>query len=73
VRWWISSFHNQWPVMDAVNVVLETAFEKAEIDMPYETYALRVHIDDGPKVSRPQMKTSADKNADENNRADSSS
>jgi small-conductance mechanosensitive channel len=42
VRWWIASFHNQWPAMDAVNVALESAFENANIDMPYETYALQV-------------------------------
>jgi len=74
VRWWIASFHNQWPVIDAVNVALESAFEKAQIGMPYETYALRVHIeDDGGKASRPQTKTSAGENSDEHNRADSSS
>ena len=74
VRWWIASFHNQWAMLAKVNLALETAFEKAQIDMPYETYALRVQIDDdGRQANRPQQKTSADENGDENNRADSSS
>lgn len=68
VRWWIASFHNQWPVMDAVNVALESAFEKAHIDMPYETYALRVQIEeDSRKANQPQPNASAAKKADENN------
>lgn len=67
VRWWIASFHNQWPVMDAVNVALESAFEKAQIDMPYETYALRVHmLDDGGKASA-QKSTPAPDNDNGNN------
>jgi MscS family membrane protein len=45
VRWWIASFHNQWPVINGVNIALESAFEKAQIDMPYNTYALRVHME----------------------------
>jgi len=50
VRWWIASFHNQRKSQDAVNVALEAAFEKAQIDMPYETYALRVHVEDQVSV-----------------------
>ena len=47
VRWRIASFHNQWPALDAVNVALESALEKAHIDMPCETYALRVYLENG--------------------------
>jgi hypothetical protein len=42
----IGLFHDQRKSQDAVNVALEAAFEKAQIDMPYETYALRVQIED---------------------------
>ena len=45
VRWWIASFHTQQHSLDAVNVALESAFENAKIDMPYNTYALRVHME----------------------------
>jgi small-conductance mechanosensitive channel len=53
VRWWIASFHDKWPALDAVHVALESAFEKAHIDMPYETYALRVHMEDGGGIVSP--------------------
>jgi small-conductance mechanosensitive channel len=49
VRWWIASFHTQQHSLDAVNVALESAFEKAKIDMPYNTYALRVHMENEAK------------------------
>jgi small-conductance mechanosensitive channel len=60
VRWWIATFHDQWHALDKVNAALESAFEKAGIDMPYETYDLRMQIEDGggivsrPKPSAPQ-------------------
>jgi small-conductance mechanosensitive channel len=55
VRWWIATFHDEWHALDRVNAALESAFEQAHIDMPYETYDLRVHIEDGGGiVSRPK-------------------
>jgi small-conductance mechanosensitive channel len=55
VRWWIATFHDQWHALDKVNAALESAFEKAGIDMPYETYDLRMQIEDGGGiVSRPK-------------------
>jgi len=64
VRWWIASFHDQWHAIDAVNVAIESAFANARIEMPYETYALRVHMENGggivsqsnPAVSREEPK-----------------
>ena len=47
VDWWISSFHDERPAMDAVNIALEKAFMDAQIDLPYETYDVHVHIEDG--------------------------
>ena len=42
-----------------MNVALESAFEKAGIEMPYETYDLRVQIEDGGGiVSRPKLSAS---------------
>lgn len=66
VRWWIATFHDQWPALDAVHVALESAFEKAQIDMPYETYALRVHIEKGGGiVSRPKSSASHEDQKDD--------
>ena len=45
VLWWIGSFHDQWRALDAVNVALEAAFEQADIEIPCETYDLRVHME----------------------------
>ena len=68
VRWWIASFHNQWAMLAKVNLALETAFEKAQIEMPYETYDLRVHIkDDGRKDSQPEPQARPNEKSDENN------
>jgi small-conductance mechanosensitive channel len=50
VRWWIATFHEDWPALDEVNVALESAFEKAGIELPYETYDLRVHMEDGGAI-----------------------
>jgi len=61
VRWWIATFYDKWQALDKVNAALESAFEKARIDMPYETYDLRVHMEDEvdldsrPKPSAPQV------------------
>jgi small-conductance mechanosensitive channel len=66
VRWWIDSFHNEWPAIDAVNVALESAFEKAGIEMPYETYDLQVHIKDGAGiVSQPEPPASGEDSKDD--------
>jgi len=66
VRWWIASFHEHWPVLDLVNVALESAFEQAGIEMPYETYDLRVHIEDeGGSVNRPKRSTAQGKQKDD--------
>ena len=61
-------------MIDAVNVALESAFEKAQIEMPYDTYNLRVHIeDDGRKDSQPEPKAAPNEKTDENNEIAASS
>jgi len=58
VRWWIATFHDEWYALDRGNAALESAFEKAGIEMPYEIYDLRMHIEDGGGiVSRPKPPT----------------
>ena len=52
VCWWIAGLHNEWPTLVAMNVALESASAKAHIGMPYETYALRVHIEGGVGLGR---------------------
>jgi small-conductance mechanosensitive channel len=42
VRWWIASFHNEYPVLDEVNAALEEAFAKAHIDLPSGTYDVNI-------------------------------
>jgi len=60
VRVWITSFYDKWHALDRVNAALESAFEKAHIDIAYGTYDLRVHMEDEvdldsrPKRSAPQ-------------------
>jgi len=43
--WRIAIIHVEWHALDAVNVVLECLFEKANFEMPYKIYYLRVHIE----------------------------
>jgi small-conductance mechanosensitive channel len=47
VRWWIANFQDKWYMLDEVNAALESAFDNANIEMPYETYDLRMHMEDG--------------------------
>jgi small-conductance mechanosensitive channel len=55
VRWWIATFHDKWYALDRMNAALESAFEKVGIEIPYETYDLRMHMADGGGiVSRPK-------------------
>jgi len=66
VRWWIATFYDKWQALDKVNVALESAFEKAHIDMPYETYDLRVNIEDGGGIVRqPKPSTSQEEQKDD--------
>jgi small-conductance mechanosensitive channel len=59
VRWWIATFLDEWYALDRMNAALESAFEKAGIEMPYETYNLRMHMEDGGGiVSRPKPSAS---------------
>ena len=50
VRWWIDTIHDEYPMLDQVNVALETALDEAGIDMPFHTYALNVKLE-GEKAS----------------------
>ena len=52
VRWWITTFYDKWHALDKVNAALEIAFDKEQIEMPHETYALRVHLEDGGGIDR---------------------
>ena len=55
IRWWIATFHDKWQALDRGNAALESAFEKAGIEIPYETYDLRVHMENGGDIlSRPK-------------------
>ena len=66
VRWWIETFHDEWHALDRVNAALESAFEKAAIEMPYETYDLRVQTEDGGGiVSRPKPSASQGEQKDD--------
>jgi len=59
VRWLIATFKDKWYALDEVNTALESAFDKAHIDMPPATYALHVHIEDGGDlVGRPKPSSS---------------
>jgi small-conductance mechanosensitive channel len=62
VRWWIPTFHEKWYALDKVNAALESAFEKAHIEMPFETFNLRMHLEDGGSIVS-QPKSSALKEA----------
>ena len=45
VRWWIATFHDKWYALDKVNAcVWNPLLRNANIEMPYETFDLRVHI-----------------------------
>ena len=66
VRWWIATFHEKWYAVDKVNAALESAFEKANIEMPFETYDLRMHIEDGGIiVSQPKLPASQEDQKDD--------
>jgi small-conductance mechanosensitive channel len=66
VRWWIETFHDEWHALDRVNAALESAFEKAGIKMPYETYDLRVHTGDGGGIaSQPKPSASGEDQKDD--------
>jgi small-conductance mechanosensitive channel len=57
VRWWIDNFHQELQMKDKVNVALESALDKAKIDMPFTTYALNVKMTesiDQPAAQQPQ-------------------
>lgn len=47
VRWWIDSYENENPILDAVNAALEVALDKAGIDLPFNTYDLNVKLHSG--------------------------
>ena len=47
VQWWIDDMLQEWYIMDRVNKALETAFQKAGIEMPVTTRDLIVRLDTG--------------------------
>ena len=47
VQWWIDNVHQEWYITDRVNEALETAFEKAGIEMPVTTRDFIVRMDTG--------------------------
>jgi small-conductance mechanosensitive channel len=66
VRWWIATFYDKWHALDKVNAALEIAFDKEQIEMPNETYALRVHLEDGGGiVGRPKPPASQEHQKDD--------
>ena len=46
VRWWIDTIAHEDPMLDKVNAALESALDKAGIDMPFNTYDLNVRMKD---------------------------
>jgi small-conductance mechanosensitive channel len=65
VRWWIATFYDKWYALDRMNGALEAAFEKAHIDVAYETFDLRVRMEDGGDlVSRPKPSASQEDQKD---------
>jgi small-conductance mechanosensitive channel len=46
VRWWIDNYDDENPMLDQVNAALESALDEAGIDMPFNTYALNVRMED---------------------------
>jgi small-conductance mechanosensitive channel len=46
VRWWIDTYRHEKHMLDKVNTALELALDKAGIDLPFNTYDLRVRMDD---------------------------
>jgi hypothetical protein len=53
-------------VLDEVNAALESAFDNANIDMPLETFDLRVHMEDGGDiVGRPKPSASQEDQKDD--------
>jgi small-conductance mechanosensitive channel len=66
VRWWIANFQDKWYALDKVNAALETAFDNANIDMPLDTFDLRVHMEDGGGInSRPKPSASQEDQKDD--------
>lgn len=44
VRWWIADYHNESQVRDQACTLIESALNKANIDMPFTTYDLNVRM-----------------------------
>jgi small-conductance mechanosensitive channel len=44
VLWWIGDFHEEQTILDKVNIALETALDKAGIDLPFNTYDLNINM-----------------------------
>ena len=44
VRWWIDDFEHRRTMQDRVNAALEIALDKAGIDLPFDTYSLKVEM-----------------------------
>ncbi|MFC2026317.1 mechanosensitive ion channel family protein, partial [Chloroflexota bacterium] len=48
VRWWVGDFHQEQTILDKVNIALETALDKAGIDLPFNTYDLNLNMPSQP-------------------------
>ena len=61
VRWWIDDMDLEKSIIDGVNEALETAFDKAGIEMPVTTRNLIVQVDPatGEQLSRPHKESNA--------------
>jgi small-conductance mechanosensitive channel len=44
VRWWIDNIKNERTMQDRVNTALEIALDKAGMDLPFDTYNLKVDL-----------------------------
>jgi small-conductance mechanosensitive channel len=50
VRWWIDDMHQEWRIVDRVNVAVERALAEAGIGIPFSRYDLNVRLK-GDKAS----------------------
>jgi len=48
VQWWIGDYHDEKRILDKVNIAIETACEKAGIELPFNTYDLNVKMQKEP-------------------------
>jgi small-conductance mechanosensitive channel len=51
VRWWVEDYHRPWPKIDQVCRAIDSALDRAGIEIPITVYDLNVHMEDGSPIS----------------------